>query len=109
MPYTRDGIMAQIYVAFGQGTGPLRVSQATCVALHDQYYQRITETVLEQWDREAVHVLERIRAIGRLMALQAGTAGQTTLVDANLKEAATSVETQSLTAFCGPPPPASTQ
>jgi hypothetical protein len=106
MAYTRDGIMAQILVAFGQGTGQVRVSQATCMALHDRYYPRITDEVIGQWGSEAVHALERIRALGRMMAVQAGAAGQTTLGDAELTDAAATVEKESMTLFCPPPPPA---
>src|SRR4051794_475813 len=54
MPYTREGIMAQVYVAFGQGTGEVRVSQEACTALYDRYWGMITEQVLADWGDQAV-------------------------------------------------------
>ena len=67
--YTQEGIMAQIFVAFGQGTGATRVSHDAAVALRTLYFDAITtEIVTTRWAEEAVQVLERIRAIGKLAA-----------------------------------------
>lgn len=104
MAYTRDGIMAQIYIAFGQGTGPLRVSQDTCSALHARYYDLITDEVVNEWENEAVQVLERIRAIGRLMAVNATSQGRTRIQGSDVVKAAQTVETESDTALCSVPP-----
>ncbi len=100
--YTRDGIMAQIYVAFGQGTGTVRVSQDVCMALRKRYYGRIDQGVLRDWETLAVQVLERFRALGRLMALNAGMAGRTNLAGADVESAAQSIERQSSTPLCPP-------
>jgi hypothetical protein len=100
MAYTRDGVMAQIYVAFGQGTGGVRVSQDACVALHRKYYARITDDVIKNWDTWGVQVLERFRALGRLMAHQAGAVGKTNIVGADVEGAARTVESQSRTPLC---------
>jgi hypothetical protein len=100
MAYTRDGVMAQIFVAFGQGTGSVRVSQDACAALHGQYYDRITDDVIANWDTWGVQVLERFRALGRLMALNAGAAGKTNIVGADVESAARTVESQSRTPIC---------
>jgi hypothetical protein len=102
MAYTRDGIMAQIYVAFGQGTGAIRVSQDVCTALHDRYYGRITDAVLAGWETTGVQVLERFRALGRLMALDAGAAGNTALSGTAVESAGLKVERQSATDLCAP-------
>jgi len=102
MAYTQDGIMAQIYVAFGQGTGGVRVSQDVCTALRNRYYGLIDDAVIQSWDADGVQVLERIRAIGRLMAINAGSAGRTTLVGADVESAARTVESQSRTPLCPP-------
>ncbi len=107
MAYTRDGIMAQIYVAFGQGTGTLRVSQDVCTALREQYLGRITDDVINRWEIVAVQVLERFRALGRLMAINAGTVGSTSLAGADVERSAQTVERQSNTELCQAPPPAS--
>ena len=100
MDYTPDGIMAQVYIAFGQGTGTLRVSQDVCAALRDRYYGRIDDAVLKDWENLAIQVLERFRALGRLMALGAGTAGRTSLAGKDVESAARMVELESKTPLC---------
>lgn len=102
MAYTKDGVMAQIYVAFGQGTGAVRVSQDACAGLHARYYGLITDQVIQDWDTQGVQVLERFRALGRLMALNAGSAGKTNIAGADLESAARTVEIQSGTPLCPP-------
>jgi hypothetical protein len=102
MAYTQNGIMAQIYVAFGQGTGGVRVSQDVCTALHARYYDRIDPAAIQGWGTEGVQVLERIRALGRLMAINAGLAGRTNLVAGDVESAAQVVERQSGTPLCPP-------
>ena len=102
MDYTRDGIMAQIYVAFGQGTGTMRVSQDVCAVLRKRYYGRIDKTVLKDWETLAMQVLERFRALGRLMALNAVMAGKTNLAGADVESAAQLIERQSKTPLCPP-------
>src|SRR4051812_28224672 len=63
MAYTTEGVLSQVYLAFGQGTGAVRVSQDACQALHDRYLPRIDAALVARWETEAVQVLERIRAI----------------------------------------------
>ena len=104
MAYTRDGIMAQIYVAFGQGTGAVRVSQDVCVALRKLYQGRITNKVIASWETDAVQVLERFRALGRLMAFKAGVAGSTSIAGADVASSAQIVELESNTDLCQGPP-----
>jgi hypothetical protein len=103
MAYTRDGIMAQIYVAFGQGTGTVRVSQDVCIALRDHYQGRITDEVIDRWEILAVQVLERFRALGRLMAVNASTTGSTSIAGGDVETSADIVERQSETELCRPP------
>jgi len=102
MAYTQSGIMAQIYVAFGQGTGAVRVSQEVCAALYDRYFQRIDAALVRDWESLAVQVLERFRALGRLMAINAGAAGKTALARGDFERAARMVEQQSKTPLCPP-------
>lgn len=105
--YTQEGIMAQIWVAFGQGTGTTRVSQSATLVLRDIYFDAITPTVVEtRWGDEAVQVLERIRAIGRLAASQAVLRGDTTVSDEDVRSSATTVQLTSETDLCPPPPKA---
>jgi hypothetical protein len=102
MAYTREGIMAQIYVAFGQGTGYVRVSQEVCAALRSRYYHRIDKAAIRDWGTLAVQILERFRALGRLMAINAGLAGRTSLAATDVESAARIVERESGTPLCPP-------
>jgi hypothetical protein len=101
--YTQEGIMSQIFVAFGQGTGTLRVSHDAVAVLRGLYFDAITpEIVSTEWATEAVQVLERIRALGRLAALKAVTRGDTTVSAEDVSSSAATVQIQSDTAFCPP-------
>jgi hypothetical protein len=105
MAYTREGILAQVCVAFGQGTGETRVSQEACMALYHRYSGMITDHVLAIWEQEAVQALERIRALGRLVATQTHLAGKTVISADLVTAGAPQVEHNSDTILCGPPPP----
>lgn len=102
MAHTLDGIMNQVFVAFGQGTGPVRVANGACRDLRERYTPRIDEAVLTRWEDEAVQVLERLRAIGRTAAAEAALAGRTALSAQELRTAILRVENQSATPFCPP-------
>lgn len=102
--YTQEGIMAQILVAFGQGTGATRVEQSAATMLHSLYFDAITpEIVTIQWETQGVQVLERIRAIGRLAASQATLRGDTTVRSADVQSSAQTVQATSDTDFCPGP------
>lgn len=101
--YSQIGIMDQIFVAFGQGTGMLRVSHEAVAVLRELYFIGITpEIESTHWATEAVQVLERIRALGRLAALKAVTRGDTTVSAEDVSSSAPTVHAQSDTAFCPP-------
>jgi methionyl-tRNA formyltransferase len=105
MAYTQDGIMAQIWIAFGQGTGALRVSQEAALELHRWYFNAITPQVIDvEWETQAIQVLDRIRAIGSLAALKATSAGATAITPIAVFESATAVQETSLTDLCPPAP-----
>jgi hypothetical protein len=104
MPYTREGILTQVFVALGQGTGALHISQAACRALAERYAPRIDDAVCSEWEANAVQVLERIRAIGRTAAAQAAVAGESSVSAGRLIDAARRVEGMSLTPLCPPDP-----
>lgn len=105
MPYNREGIMAQIYVSLGQGTGAIRIHQDACLELHRRYYERITDEVIDLWETEGTQVLERIRAIGRLAAAQTVGTGATAVEAGTVRLAAQQVENSSGTAWCLPDNP----
>lgn len=105
MAYTQDGIMAQVYVAFGQGTGAVRVSQEAALELHRWYYNAITPTLITAWGDEALQVLDRIRAIGSLSALKAIEQGSPTVTVHQVYESAQQVQLTSDTPWCPPLPP----
>ena len=101
--YTQEGIMAQIWVAFGQGTGATRVSQSAAVALRTLYFDAITAQVVnERWGVDGVQVLERIRAIGKLAAFKAVERGDTTVQPDDVQSAALTVQATSDTDLCPP-------
>jgi hypothetical protein len=105
MAYTQEGIMAQIMVAFGQGTGEIRVSQDAAMQLRTIYFAAITaEVVASLWATEAVQVLERIRAIGRLAAQTATAAGATAISVDDVMSSAAAVQATSDTVLCPPLP-----
>jgi hypothetical protein len=105
MAYTQEGIMAQIWIAFGQGAGAIRVSQDAALELYRWYYDAITpEIVHERWRTDAVQALDRIRAIGRLAALKAAQAGSTVITPYDIYESASAVQKRSLTPLCPPEP-----
>jgi len=101
--YSQDGIMAQIWVAFGQGTGMTRVSQTAVMVLHERYYAHIAKCgIIPDWGQHAVQVLERIRTIGRFAALKALERGDTTISEADVSAAIVAVEHDSDTSWCPP-------
>jgi hypothetical protein len=103
--YTQEGIMYQMFVAFGQGTGSTRVSQDAAVALRGLYFDAITpEVVGTRWAAEAVQVLERIRAIGKLAAFHAMQRGDTSISATDVQASAETVQTTSDTDLCPPRP-----
>lgn len=103
--YTQEGIMAQIFVAFGQGTGATRISQTAAMELHNLYFGAITQDIVDnQWATQGVQVLERIRAIGKLAAFQAMQRGATSVSPEDVQLSAATVQTTSDTDFCPPRP-----
>jgi hypothetical protein len=70
-PITSDPaetILAQWCIAFGQGTGVLRVSTEAIRAMREHYLGGLSPALIRGWQTDAVQVLERIRAEGRLAA-----------------------------------------
>jgi hypothetical protein len=106
MTYSQEGIMAQIWIAFGQGAGTIRVSQDAAMELRRWYFNAITPRIVDQeWESQAFQVLDRIRAIGSLAALKATTAGATAISPQDVYDSASVVQDTSETEFCPPKPP----
>jgi hypothetical protein len=103
-PEQRDAIYHQMLVAFGQGTGSMRVSRSATEALRSRYQGWVDDNVVGQWDAAGTHVLERLRAIGRKAGSSAAAAGRTMITDADVAPAMTTVESASRTDLCPPPP-----
>ena len=99
--YSKEGIMAQIWVAFGQGTGMTRASQKAVMVLHAKYFEHIDKH-LEEWGPNAVQVLERIRTIGKVAAHRAVGRADTTISEADVTEAIDAVEHESDSSWCPP-------
>ncbi|MEA2603979.1 MAG: hypothetical protein QOF89_4971 [Acidobacteriota bacterium] len=105
MAYTQEGIMAQIWVAFGQGAGAIRVSQDAALELRRWYFDAITPQIVDtRWATDGVQVLDRIRAIGSLAAAKAVLAGSTAISTGDVYDSATTVQLTSDTELCPPPP-----
>ncbi len=101
--YTQLGIMAQIWVTFGQGTGATRISQRAVMALYDRYFDYIASCGgPEIWEGHALQVLERIRTMGRFAALTALQRGDTTISKEDVEAAIEAVERESDTSICPP-------
>ena len=106
MAYTQEGIMAQIWIAFGQGAGAIRVSQDAAMELRRWYFNAITPQIVdEEWETEALQVLDRIRAIGSLAAVKATILGATVISPQIVYDSASAVQDTSETEFCPPKPP----
>jgi hypothetical protein len=107
MAYTSDGIMAQVLVAFGQGTGAMRVQHDAALALRDLYSKSVTPAVLEAWPTLSAQALERVRAVGRLAAAKAAGRGDTAINAGDVTSSASTVHMVSQTDLCPPGPPLS--
>lgn len=106
MAYTQEGIMAQIWIAFGQGAGAIRVTQDAAMELRRWYFDAITPQVVDvEWETSAIQVLDRIRAIGSLAAMKATSVGATAIVPQDVYESAVTVQDSSGTPLCPDPPP----
>jgi len=95
----REVAMAQIYVAFGQGTGEIRVSREACAALGAQVKAQL-DIMIKGWDTDAVQILERIRAIGRGARQLAVSRYDTVISGKDVETAAPRVKEVSATPFC---------
>lgn len=92
MALTEEGIMAQIWIAFGQGAGAIRVSQEAALELRRWCFDAVTPRVTdEEWETQAVQVLDRFRAIGSLAASKAASAGAPAITPREVSESASAL------------------
>lgn len=97
-----DDALGQMYVAFGHGAGSMRVSREAVRALSSRYRGILDREAEKHWEQEAVEVLERIRAVGRLAAQKAVARGDTIVQADDFTSAARTVEAASGTEYCPP-------
>lgn len=100
----KEEAMAQVYVAYGCGVGPLRTPRTTVAAIRGRYFGQLESMGEATWDQEAVEILERIRAIGRLCAQTAIDRGDTEVSATDFDTSAATVEVISQTEYCPPGP-----
>ncbi len=93
-------ILAQVLVAFGQGTGLVRVSRKACGELLRHYEPLIEELIESSWDHDGVQALERVRSTGRLAVHRMTLKGRTFINETDVVEAYTQVERISATSIC---------
>ncbi len=94
-------ILAQALVAFGQGTGSMRVSRDACEVFIDHYEPMIkSKNVVKTWDEDGAQALERVRLIGRLAAQHAISKASSVIRDDHVKTAIAPVEQASATTIC---------
>ncbi|OLC76698.1 MAG: hypothetical protein AUH72_18460 [Acidobacteria bacterium 13_1_40CM_4_65_8] len=85
-----EQILAQLFIAFGQGAGTMTVSHEAIAAARNLYINRIPEFE-NKWDEIALQSLEYARAIGRVAALRAVQHGRNVISKDDWIEAAKQV------------------
>lgn len=104
IPESQQNILAQFYVAFGQGAGTMRVHRGTVAALRERYRRNLADWE-KRWDDIGAQMLERVRAIGRLAAHRATSGAHTAIRPEHFDSSANEVERTSASTECPPPPP----
>lgn len=100
-PYTPDDVVQQSLVAFGQGTDYMRVNRDAAQGIVDLMRATVERTkVHERWETDAVQILERLRAVGRVAALYATQDGRTVINGEDVSKAAVKVQLASKTNDC---------
>ncbi len=84
MAPTEEGIMAQVWIAFGQGAGAIGVSPEAAQELRRWYFDAVTPRVTDE-------VLDRFRAIGSLAASKAASAGAPAITPREIYESASAL------------------
>ncbi len=99
--YTDMDLICQTMVAFGQGARDMRISHKACRAVLARYQPWIEKKAIrDMWEKEAVQILERIKALGRLAADCATKKGRTAIQDDDVEESIPVMERASATMLC---------
>lgn len=94
-------ILGQMLVAFGAGVGFMRVHQDTVAAFRRTHLGIVRNIVSHHaWDADAVDVLEKVRAVGRLAASLAVERGDVGVTEGDLNDAFASVTRFAPTRWC---------
>lgn len=112
--YTKQDVVNQSLVAFGQGTNFMRVSSRACREFVRLMMNALDEHEFhEEWGESGVQVLERVRSIGRVVQAWAVEDGETAIKEAGIARAFMKVGLTSKTGWCeqgaSPPPPPPSQ
>lgn len=94
-----ETVVAQLYIAFGQGAGSLYVSPEAIAAGRRQYEQLVAKN-LEKWPQASLKALEYARAIGRVAAHLAVSEGWNTIQGDHYTSAAEMVRKNCHVEFC---------
>lgn len=105
MAYTQEGIVAQIMVAFGQGTGAMRIAQDAALQVQTMSYALITDVVTREWETVAVDVLEKARTAGKLAAQLAVGSGAIAIHVEDVDSSVSTVRATTISPLCPPPDP----
>ena len=95
-------ILLQAMVAFGHGTGGVRVSRETVAAMWDHYSGIFRPEMVTEWAASGAQALERVEVTARLATQRAIQAGRTSVAREDFAAAAKQVESTSLTPWCPP-------
>ncbi len=98
-----EEIMGQVLVAFGQGTGAIRVPRTTVAAIR-KHYLAMKDRAVPVWDSEGAEALDRVRIVGRLAAQKSVDRGANEVTAADFAAAAGTVEPESGTIICNKEP-----
>jgi len=94
-------ILGQMLVAFGAGVGFMRVSRQT-VAAFRKGHGKIARDIISKgaWEEDGVHLLEHVRAVGRLAANLAVNRGDVGVTEGDLNDALGNASRTSRTRWC---------
>ena len=95
MACTKEEVMAQIAIAFGQSTGAIRVSQEAAEVLRRWSFDATDDILQNYCAREAMNVLERIRAIRAVAARKARERGDTKILCEDVYDSALAMQATS--------------
>ena len=91
--HTAEQILAQLFIAFGQGAGTMIVSLEAIEAATREYKPAIEKSA-HKWNEIVLATLEYARAVGRIAAFQAIQGGRNVISEGDWRAAADQVYEQ---------------